>query len=360
MKTINQLGWNLFFQNQFIDKKDPSLVPARVLAVSRNRFLVDTSQQTFWAFLPGKSYYQANESSELPTVGDWVLLNHTDQRTGSMIEHCLQRKSQLVRKASGNSGDSQSLAANVDTIFLLTSLNQDLNINRLERALLLAWDSQANPVILLSKSDLCEDVEEIIQRVEQIAIGVPIHPISALEDQGIEALEGYLGEGKTSVVIGSSGVGKSTLVNRLLGTAQQKTKQVREHDDRGVHTTTNRELFFLPSGGMIIDTPGLREWQLLENQEGLAKVFSDVEDFIQNCRFSNCQHKSEPGCGIRQAIDDGALTPKRFAHFQKLQREIAYQMNKQDRTHRRNRVNAYKKITKAYRQKQKFSEHFDS
>ena len=247
-----------------------------------------------------------------------------------LIHGILPRKTKFSRKVAGNTTEEQLVAVNIDTVFILNALNGDFNIRRLERYLTMAWESGARPVVVLSKADLCEDIEEKLLQVENMACGVPIHIISSIKREGLQTLAQYLGQGKTIALLGSSGVGKSTLANSLMGTAAVKTQAVRETDDRGKHTTTYRELHMLPSGGLIIDTPGMRELQLWGSEEGIQEAFEDIEEIFKSCRFNNCSHEKEPGCAIQEALLEGELDESRWQSYRKLQKELLFLQGKQE------------------------------
>ncbi|MCA1058433.1 ribosome small subunit-dependent GTPase A [Rossellomorea aquimaris] len=299
---------------------EEGLTLGRVVTEQRGAYMVMTKTGEGLRKVSGKLRFETVQREDLPAVGDWVLLGGE----GSVIEKVLPRTSKFSRKKAGNEAEEQIIASNIDTVFILSSLNDDLNSKRLERYLLLCWESGANPVIVLTKSDTCTDIEKKKREVEDTLLGVKVITISALNQDGIEELMPYLAEGKTVALVGSSGVGKSTLVNLLVGYDVQKTKEIRESDDKGRHTTTHRELFLLDNGASIIDTPGMREIQLWQGQEGLSTHYHDIEELALQCRFTDCQHEDEPGCKIRKAIEEGALSEERLEHFQKLQREIAY------------------------------------
>jgi ribosome biogenesis GTPase len=240
------------------------------------------------------------------------------------IHAVLPRRSAIVRKAAGNPTEAQVVGANIDTVFLVTSLNDDLNLRRLERYLATAWESGAQPAILLTKADLCEDAAAAVLEVQAIAFGVPVHAVSTVTGEGLAELDAYLGEGKTVALIGSSGVGKSTLVNRLAGREVLATQEIRESDGRGRHTTSHRELVPLPGGGLVLDTPGMRELQLWETTDGMQEAFDDVEELVAVCRFADCAHGVEPGCAVQAALADGSLAPERYESWVKLQRELEH------------------------------------
>jgi len=271
--------------------------------------------------ISGKLRYEALNDEEFPSVGDFVVVSLRTSEMRATIHKVLPRKSKFSRKVAGINTKEQIVASNIDTIFLVNSLNKDFNARRIERYLIMAWESGASPVILLSKADLCVDLEEKLSQTQKAAVGVPIHIISAVDNRGMDDLNQYLKPGRTIALLGSSGVGKSTLLNYLAGEIVQETKEVRTYDDRGRHTSTSREMFILNSGAIMIDTPGMRELQLWGGTEGISEAFEDIEALASQCRFSDCMHKKEPGCAIKQAIEDGILDEKRFKSYSTLQKE---------------------------------------
>ena len=328
MSHLHELGWNSFFQ-QFLKTTD-SRLPARVVEEQRSAFRVDCEAGELLAESTGHLRYTAADRSALPAVGDWVLIEPRVAERRATIHEVLPRRTKFSRKAAGRETEEQIVAANIDTAFLVTSLNADLNLRRIERYLTTIWESGAQPVVLLSKSDLCEDIPTAMAAVADVAFGVPIHALSSATGEGLDVINEYLKPGHTIALIGSSGVGKSTLINRLLGLDVQKTIAIREDDARGRHATTARRLFLLPGGGMLIDTPGMRELQLWEANEGLSQTFEDIEQLAQNCRFDDCQHESEPHCAVQSALANNTLSSERFESYLKLRRELGYLARKQD------------------------------
>jgi ribosome biogenesis GTPase len=262
-----------------------------------------------------------HHDGQLPAVGDWVALARDDSGTYT-IQAILPRKSKLSRKDAGRVTGEQVIVTNIDAAFIMTSLNKDLNMRRLERYLAVVRQSGADPVIVLNKADICDDVEALLRDVRAIAPDVPAFAISATAETGLEQLSPYLLEGRTVALLGSSGVGKSTLINALEGVERQKVAEIREDDSRGRHTTTVRELIVLESGGVIIDNPGMRELQLWDAGEGLQSTFADIEQLASQCKFSDCRHETEPGCAIKKAVAEGTLSAVRFEGYRKLRQEL--------------------------------------
>lgn len=332
MNSIH-LGWSPFFENQLASGDRSRYSVGRILEERRNCYVLLTEDcREVLASLAGKVQHEASGRGSLPAVGDWVCASVRGAEGRATIHRLLERRTKISRKGAGSVTDEQVLAANVDTVFLVNSLNQDLNPRRIERYLALVWESGARPVLLLTKADLCAEWADAVAEIDRIAPRVPVHVVSALEGIGLDALTTYLGPGQTSVLLGSSGVGKSTLVNRILDEARQEVREIRSRDDRGQHTTTSRHLLFLPGGGMLIDTPGMRELQLWIADEGLGHTFRDVEEAATRCRFTDCGHRAEtPGCSVQAAIESGALLPDRVASWLKVGRELAFLARRQDK-----------------------------
>jgi ribosome biogenesis GTPase / thiamine phosphate phosphatase len=331
---LSDLGWNDFFGDLFAPYRTAGLVPARVVAQHRDMCLVAGEAGELAAEVSGRFRHETKDRSGYPAVGDWVAIEPFDEHRG-LIHGVLERRSAFVRKVSGDLTEAQVVAANIDTVFLVTGLDGDFNLRRIERYLTTAWDSGASPVIVLNKRDLCPDIEGTVAQVEMIALGAPILAVSARDGVNLEALTSCLGPGKTAALLGSSGAGKSTIINRLIGAERLPTAPVREQDSRGRHTTSRRELIALPGRGLLIDTPGMRELQLWADEESLLRAFGDVEELAASCRFKDCRHEDEPGCAVRQAVADGALDPSRFESYLKQRRELEQLALKKDKQARR-------------------------
>jgi ribosome biogenesis GTPase len=325
-----ELGWNADLQRNFEELSRPDFVPARVSKVMKEHSRIWGESGDGLAKVSGKLLFRAKSSGDLPAVGDWVAINSEQSDKRGVIHHVLPRRTKISRKIAGRLVDEQVIATNIDTVFIVCALSQEFNLRRLERYVALVWDSGAQPVVLLNKADLCGDVPARVADAEFSAPGVPVHAISADNGAGFDALFCYLKVGQTAAFIGSSGVGKSTIINRLLGNEAQSTLPVREHDDRGRHSTTSRQMFALSSGGLVIDTPGMRELQLWDIETGLSAAFDDLDEIAVQCRYRDCSHQSEPGCAVRTAVEAGLIEPGRVTNFLKLRAEQAFLDRKVD------------------------------
>ncbi len=332
-RTLEQLGWDGGWDAAFSEHRAAGLVPARVAVQHRGAYDLATGDGDVRAPATAK----LAREGELPAVGDWVALDLDAQ----MIEAVLPRRTSISRKEIWNAVREQVLAANVDVAFLAQGLPLDFNPRRLERYLAMAWESGAQPVVLLTKADLAPDLQHFLDETEAVTLGsVPVHAISTRTGSGLEELRGYFEGNRTAVVLGSSGVGKSTLVNALAGEEILATQAVRDDDQAGRHTTTRRELVVLPAGGVILDTPGIRELHLWDAD--LEQTFGDVEEIAASCRFNDCAHGSEPGCAVQEALADGSLSPERWDSYVKLQRELEALELKRNHLMRLERVREYK------------------
>jgi len=356
--NLADMGWDDFFVQQFAAFANNGFFPARVALEHRELYRVYTEQTDLAAEVTGKLRHQARSRADFPAVGDWVVVAVPPDENRAIIHTVLPRKSKFSRRAvlsggmpeTGGETDEQVLAANVDTVFLVSALDGDFNLRRIERFLAVAWDSGALPVIVLNKADKCDNPGERKQEAEAVAVGIPIYTISAAENEGLDVLQQHLGPGKTAVFLGSSGVGKSAIINRLLGAEQLKVTEIRENDSRGRHTTTHRELVLLPDGGIVIDTPGLRTLKMWSDDEGLERVFGDIEEFALACRFRDCKHQDEPGCAIQRALADGTLDAGRYTNYLKLQKELNHLVLRQDVKARRQAIRSLDKKHRQYHQ----------
>ncbi len=320
MYELSKLGYQSFKEDDLTIDSNHEV--GRIATHSNGIYKILSVKGEFQSELAGKFYYHTEVARDFPCVGDWVIFEPLYPEAKGIIHRVLERKSLLSRHVAGVKQEEQLMAANLDIVFLVNGLNE-FNLRRMERYLIQVYESGAMPVFILTKRDLCEDVDEKIKGVEEIAWGVPIIVMDTRSDS-LEPILEFLVEGKTGALIGSSGVGKSTLINRLLGNDVQKTQGIREEDAKGRHTTTHRELFLLPAGGVIIDTPGMRELQLWSGEESASETFQDIVALSQQCRFRDCRHHREPGCAIKEAIENKQLSLERYNSYQKLQREMKF------------------------------------
>jgi ribosome biogenesis GTPase len=347
---LARLGWTPALEDQFAPHAAAGLEPARVTVEHRGAYLLYTARGERPAELSGRLRHVVDSRDELPAVGDWVAVADPEGADRALVQAVLPRRTKFSRMAATDHGQTveQVVAANVDVVFLVAGLDGDLNLRRLERYLTLGWESGAEPVVVLTKSDLCENVEAAVLEVESVAVSVPVHPVSNVTGDGLGRLAGYFAGDRTVAALGSSGVGKSSLVNRLAGQELMATGDLRA-DGRGRHTTSNRQLLMLPGGGLFLDTPGMRELRLWESEEGLATAFDDVEAAAARCRFSDCAHETEPGCAVRAAVTDGSLDPERLASWRKLEGELRHLALKQDARLRAEARKEYRRFARSQR-----------
>lgn len=327
--SLLRWGWNAYFEAIWKSAERGNAVTGRVISQQRKFWTLAGEFGESLAEASGKLRLAAGEGADWPAVGDWVAAE-VHERGGAMIHEVLPRRSKFARKTAGKRVQEQVLAANVDTAFLVSALDGDFNPRRVERYLAQCWESGARPVIVLNKADACERREEKAREMESIAMGVPVCVISARTGYGFAELKTYLMPGQTFALLGSSGVGKSTIVNRLMGRAIQEVQEVRESDSRGRHTTTARELFVLSGGALLIDTPGLRELQLWDASEGIARTFGEIAKLGAACKFTNCRHEGEPGCAVARAVEEGTLESERLKSHRKLLKEQEFLRRKLD------------------------------
>lgn len=323
MDSINMKNLGLTEQMVQEAKQYKNLFIGRVSSQYKNLYQVITEVGEMTAEVSGKFLYSVKKPSQFPAVGDFVMVDRLDHSLGNLIiHHVLTRKSVFARKVAGSREDLQVVATNIDTVFICMSLNNDYNLRRLERYLSIAWDSGAVPVVVLTKSDLCKEIEKRRNEVSSIAIGVDVHFTTSTSNSGYQSLKKYLSNGQTAAFIGSSGVGKSTLINCLLGQNALDTSGIR-NDDKGRHTTTRRELIMLPESGVVIDTPGMRELGVFSAD--LSKSFADIDELATQCKFNDCTHRNEPQCAVQRAIKDGVLSIRRLENYRKLKKETKYE-----------------------------------
>lgn len=351
---LTELGFDPFFEATAAEYRDKQLSPARITREDRERFGAITEHGELTLTLSGRFRHNAVRRSDFPAVGDWVMIEPVDANAG-VIHAVLPRRSSFSRQmiGIGERAEEQILAANIDTVFILMGLDGNYNLRRVERYVTLAWESGATPVIILNKADLCEDSDARVDQVQSVAVGVDVYAISALEQDGLEALQSYLGNGKTVALLGSSGVGKSTLVNALLGEKRMATQQVSDDSARGRHTTVHRQMLPLPNGGLLIDTPGLRGMKIWADEDAVAKTFEDIESLAEHCKFKDCKHESEPNCAVKAAIDSGDLDSSRFESYKKQMRELQYLARREDKTLQQIERDKWKKIHLSMRERYK-------
>ncbi len=343
MYSLEQLGFHAFFSEQ---ASESELKVGRVSFSANERYKILCPEGEFQASILGKVRYLAESSRDLPSVGDWVLYQRLEGDQQAVIHKILDRKSILSRKVAGQQQKEQLLGTNIDVVLLVNTLNNDFNLRRMERYLYVVYESGATPVFVLTKKDLCEDVENKILSVERIAPGVPVVAVDSISGEGYDKLIPLIKGGNTYSLLGSSGVGKSTVLNQLFGEELQKTNDVRVGDHKGKHTTTHRELFVLPEGGIIIDTPGMRELQLWGNEETVNHAFEEIDALSKACPFTDCKHETEPNCAVKAAIENGELDLERLQNYRKFGREVRrHELKEKYGTNRANKIQ-YKEFKK--------------
>ncbi len=355
--NINSLGWNDFFEEQFQQYKHQGFEAGRITIENKTNYQLITKHGESTGEISGKLLFISATQSELPKVGDWVVVSLFDENTKAVIHEVLPRKSKISRKSADKKTEEQVIAANIDTVFIVQSLDGNFSINRLARYLVTVNQSGARPVVILNKSDLCGDVLDKISEVKKLNENIIVMAVSASNSLGVEQLKEIIKDGESIAFVGSSGVGKSTLINALLGTEKLKTNTVREIDSRGRHTTTKRELIVLPSGGILIDTPGMRELGLWNADNGLSQTFSGFEEFAAQCHFANCTHTHEVKCAVIKALEDGKITQRQYDNYLKLRKELKYLETKQDKfaelEEKRKWRNIGKEIKRLYKNRRK-------
>ena len=359
--NMTDLGWNDFFEQHFEPFRKQGLAPVRVAQEHKHSYVLYCERGEIRGEVSGRLRHEAGSREGFPAVGDWMAVSIRPGEQKATIHAILPRRSCFLRKAvlsggmpdTGGRTEQQVLAANVDVVFLISGLDGEFNLRRIERYLSVAWESGTTPVVVLNKADVCTDMERHLREAASIALGVPVHAVSAAKNEGLAVFQQYLSGGKTGAFLGSSGVGKSTIINALLGAERLRVTPVRDYDKKGRHTTSGRELLLLPTGGMVIDTPGMRELSVWSDEIGLTRVFDDIEQLALGCRFRNCRHQGEPGCSVQQAIDEGLLDAKRLHNYLKLKRELTHLAIRKDQRARLNSKKRWKQITIAQRQRKR-------
>ena len=329
MPTLEDLGWTARFADAFEPHRARELTPARVSLEHTHIYRVVSPDGERLARVTGRLRHDATGRTDFPAVGDWVAIE-ASPAADARIHAILPRATRFVRRAAGDPTEPQIVAANVDVVFLVSGLDGDFNLRRIERYLVTAWDSGASPVVVLNKADLVDDVEPFVREVERAAHGVAVEVVSAHRPDSLDRLREHLGRGRTAALLGSSGVGKSSIANALIGEERLRTRDVRVSDSRGRHASTSRQMVLLPGGGLLIDTPGMRELQLWDTDQAVVGTFADIESIAETCRFRDCRHASEPGCAVTAAVSAGTLASERLESFRKLQAEQNYQAAQQD------------------------------
>lgn len=350
------MGWDSFFDTNFETYQKQGFTAMRIIRENRGKYIACGEPGKYTCEISGKFRFEADTKDKFPAVGDWAAASIRSDEGTATIHAILPRKSGFSRKVAGQTTESQVLAANIDTVFIVCGLDLNFNLRRIERYLSMALESGAVPVILLNKTDICPEAEVRKNEVEAIAPGTDIYNISATQKTGLEIFHKYISRGKTASFLGSSGVGKSTIINSLLGTDRLKVNEVSELGSRGRHTTSFRELIMLPDGGMVIDTPGMRELQVWGEEEGMKQVFNDIEELALKCKFRNCSHQSEPGCVVQKAIRNETLEPNRLKSFLKLKREYEYLASRQIMKHSAIEKAHWKKISQLQKDLKKRSD----
>jgi ribosome biogenesis GTPase len=350
--TLAELGWNEFFAQAFAPYAADGCVPGRVTLELKGYYEVTGEAGAKLGQCTGRFVNQARSPAEFPAIGDWVAITpQSGEETRVHIHGLLPRRTKFSRKAAGEQEVEQVIAANIDTVFLVSSLDANFNLHRIERYLAAAWASGAQPVILLNKADVCASPLKLKHEVEAIAPAVPVFILSAMTRRGLKALAPWLQPGATVALLGSSGVGKSTLINRLVGEKVQATQEVRATDHKGLHTTTQRELLVAPGGALIIDTPGMRELQPWDAGAEVQAAFADVAEIAARCKFRDCTHTVEPGCAVQAALADGSLDLGRWQSYLRMGRATAHETRRHDRLAQQQHKTRFKKLTKGLRQR---------
>ncbi len=354
MVDINRYGWNEFFQKAFDKINSGGMEFGRIITENKTNYIAATKHGEIRCELTGKLLFESEIQSELPKVGDWVTLSLYDDNTFGIIHEVLERKSKLSRKSPDRKTNEQIIVSNVDKVFVVQSLDETFNLNRLERYLTLVYQSKSEPVIVLTKKDLCNDTDLKIKLIKNRNIHCQIFSVSSITKNGIYEISKSIKPRETVAFIGISGVGKSTLINELIGFELLKTREVRVFDSKGKHTTTSRNLLIIPNGGILIDTPGMRELALWNSNEGFANTFSEFENFARNCKYSDCTHIHEKECAVLKALEEGLLSSEKYENYLKLNKELIYLESKIDQNAALIEKRKWKNIHKEARRMKKF------
>ncbi len=355
MTLLKSLGWNSFFEENSKSLKEKGFSFARIITEHKERYIIATEIGELQAEVTGKLLYSSENPADLPKVGDWVAVIVYEDEKKAIIHELLPRKSSFGRKASGKKILEQVLASNVDLLFIVQSIDSNYNLRRLERYIAMAYEGDMEPVIVLNKSDLCTNLNEKLQEVKSIFPHINSLTVSAETGFGINSIKELITEGKTCALVGSSGVGKSSIINCILGYERQKINDVRLADSKGKHTTTTRDLIMIPDSGMIIDTPGMREFQLWNTDEGLEIAFEEIEELSASCKFKDCSHTHESECAVLNALESGELNMERYNSYLKLKKEAEWIKRKTDPEEMKKHEQKWKKIHSQYRKLQKFN-----
>jgi ribosome biogenesis GTPase len=348
---LEDWGWDARWAEAFGDDAAKGYFPARLVEEQRGLFQIVSERGVKGARTPGAMRHKAADRSSLPAVGDWISAEAVPGDKAVLIRRILPRRTKLSRKAAGETMEEQVIAANLDTVLVMTALNADFNARRLERFLTVSLESGAEPVLVLNKLDACPEPGPYLEQARLAAGKAAVVAISAKTAAGLDALAAWIKPGRTVGLIGSSGVGKSTLVNRLAGNEGIKTAETRASDERGRHTTTHRQLFILPGGGILLDTPGMREMQFWDSEQGLAKTFDEIEALAPSCRFKDCAHDAEPGCAVKAAVEAGTVAPERLESWRKLKKEAGFEARRKDPVLQLTEKQKWKSLTKAARKR---------
>jgi len=350
---LEELGWNDFFEEKYQSLNSPNFDVGRIAIEHKQRYVVYSQAGELTGEITGKLLFNSDNAADLPKVGDWVLITIFEDEKKAVIHDILPRKTSISRNFAGNKTEEQVIVANIDVVFIVQGLDNDFNPRRLERYLVLVKESGADPVIVLNKTDLEGNIDDKLNIVSELSGDTPVVPISAKENNGMDVLKDHITSGKTFAFVGSSGAGKSTIINALLGKELLKTQEVRTDDSRGRHTTTHREMVIMPGGGILIDTPGMREIQLWTSEDGLDNTFSEIERLSVNCHFSDCTHTNENKCAVLNAVEEGDIPEDRLKSYYKLKKELRYLNSKVDENAAQKEKQRLKKVFKGYKQVQK-------